>query len=218
MHHPLRHRSDLERLREGGSFPRGHPLTDLRYVAERFGHEANVHSCQEKTSACSEPRSIWCYTKEVIVFVSKLRLSFLLVALLVTLSATTAWARQCSLETVKGTNVAFEQGEFVRAIPPLFPQGPFVNTANATFDGAGHFSGEYIAVIGDGTVRIGEFSGTYTVGSDCTYSDDFTVTTGVPFPVTLHHKGFITGEGTLQEVHYVYIDGIAVVSGTLKKQ
>jgi hypothetical protein len=155
---------------------------------------------------------------EVIVFGRNLRLSFLLVALLITLSTTTAWARQCSSETVKGTFAAFEQGDFVAAIPPLFPQGPFVNVANPTFDGAGNFSGEYIAVVGNGTVRMGAFSGTYTVGADCTYSDEFTVTTGIPFPVTLHHQGFITGEGILQEIHYVYTDGIAVVSGTGKKQ
>ena len=128
-----------------------------------------------------------------------------------------------SLRTIKGTYVAFEQGQFVTEIPGLFPLGPFVNTAKVTFDGAGNFSGEYVAVIGDGTVRQGEFSGTYTVGSDCTYSDDFTVTIpGVPFPVPLYHKGFISGESILQEVHYIYVNpsGVVtgVISGTLKKQ
>ena len=159
------------------------------------------------------------------MFGRNLRLSFPLVALLFLLSTSTAWARHCSPETLKGTYVAFEQGQFVTAIPPIFPLGPFVNTAMATFDGVANFSGEYVAVIGDGTVRTGPFSGTYTVGSDCTYSDDFTVDitigSGV-IPVPLHHQGFITGEGILQEVHYVYVapSGFVpgVLSGILKKQ
>lgn len=161
--------------------------------------------------------------KEVIVFGRSFRLSFLLVALLVTLSSATAWARRCSPVTVKGTHVAFEQGQFVTAVPGLFPLGPFVNTAKVTFDGAGNLSGTYVAVIGDGTVRTGAVSGTYTVGSDCTYSDDFVVTIpGVSFLVPLHHKGFIASEGILQEVHYVYVDPsgvvLGVLSGTLKRQ
>lgn len=125
---------------------------------------------------------------------------------------------RCSLATLKGTYGALEQGQAVAAAPPVFPQGPFVNAANATFNGAGDFSGQYMAVIGDGTIRTGEFSGKYTVGSDCTYSDEFTVT-GTPVPgLTLHHQGTIAAEGTSQEVHYIYVDPISVVSGTLKKQ
>jgi hypothetical protein len=156
------------------------------------------------------------------MFARRLGWLSLSVAVLLTVTTVTGWARQCSQETVKGKYVAFEQGEFVTAIPPVFPKGPFINTANATFDGAGHLSGTYIAVIGDGTLRTGDFSGTYTVESDCTYSDAFTVT-GTPVPgLTLHHKGFIAGEGVLQEVHYVYIDQIpvpsGVISGTLKTQ
>ncbi len=158
----------------------------------------------------------------------------LLVALLFLLSTSTAWARHCSQETLNGTYVAFEQGQFVTEIPnpitnsppPLFPLGPFINSAKATFDGKGNVSGTYVAVIGDGRVRRGEFSGTYLVGADCTYSDAFTVTTGVPVPVPLFHEGFITGEGILQEVHYVYVvpKGTTpqqlpdVVSGTLKRE
>lgn len=125
---------------------------------------------------------------------------------------------RCSLATLKGSYGALEQGQIIAAAPPVFPQGPFVNAANATFDGAGHFSGKYIAVIGDGTVRTGDFSGNYTVGSDCTYSDEFIVT-GTPVPgLTLHHQGSIAGEGISQEVHYIYKDPISVVSGTLRKQ
>jgi hypothetical protein len=130
------------------------------------------------------------------MFGRKLGWSCVLVALLFTLSAATAWARKCSLETVKGTYAVFEQGEVIVAVPPIFPLGPFVNVANPTFDGAGHIvSGEYTAVIGNGTVRTGQISGTYQVGSDCSYSDEFTVTVtigGTVIPVTLHHNGFIS--------------------------
>jgi hypothetical protein len=160
--------------------------------------------------------------KEVIVFGRCFRLSFLLVAL-VTLSSATAWAELCSQATLIGTYVAFEQGQFITAIPGLFPLGPFVNIAKGFFDGAGNVSGRYVAVIGDGTVRTGTFSGTYKVGAGCAYSDDFLVTIpGVSFPVPLHHKGFIAGQSMLQEVHYVYADPsgheVGVISGTLKKQ
>ncbi len=125
---------------------------------------------------------------------------------------------RCSLESLKGTYGAVERGQMVVAAPPVFPQGPFVNIANAIFDGAGHFSGEYMAVIGDGTVRTGEFSGKYTVGPECTYTDEFIVT-GTPVPgLTLHHQGSIAGEGILQEVHFIYTDPVSVVSGILVKQ
>ncbi len=125
---------------------------------------------------------------------------------------------RCSLATLKGAYGALERGQAVAAAPPVFPQGPFVNTANATFDGAGHFWGKYTAVIGDGTIRTGDFSGNYTVGPDCTYSDEFVVT-GTPVTgLTLHHQGSIAGEGMSQEVHYIYKDPISVVSGTLRKQ
>jgi hypothetical protein len=158
--------------------------------------------------------------KEFNMLARKLVWSFLLVVLLLTVTTGTGWATGCSRRALKGTYVAFEQGQFVKEVPGLFPLGPFVNTAKVTLDGAGHFSGEYVAVIGDGTVRQGEFAGTYTVGADCTYSDDFTIIiTG--FPVPLHHKGFISGESILQEIHYNYVDPSGslslVASGTAKK-
>ncbi|HSB74501.1 MAG TPA: hypothetical protein VLC12_02565 [Terriglobales bacterium] len=151
--------------------------------------------------------------------------SLVSVGLLITLSSASAWAGGCSLATLKGKYVAFEQGQFLFAVPPAFPEGPFVNAAKATFDGAGHFSGTYVAVVGSGEVREGPFSGTYSVAHDCTYSDNFNVripTVSGPIIVPLHHKGFITGEYILQEVHYIYVDPSdlipGAISGTLKKQ
>ena len=163
--------------------------------------------------------------KEVIVFRRSCRSSFLLLALLTTLSAATAWAGACSLATLKGKYVAFEQGQFTVPVSPVFPLGPFVNTAKATFDGAGHFSGAYVAVVATGEVREGPFSGTYTLTSNCTYSDEFNVTIPTdsePIIVPLSHKGFVSGEYILQEVHYIYVGPSnfipGAISGTLKKQ
>jgi len=152
--------------------------------------------------------------------VEKIRLSFLLVPVLLTLTTVTSWAGECSRATLKGRFVAFEQGQMVVAVPPIFDVGPFILTANPTFDGAGHFSGTYFASA-NGDIRTGTFSGTYTVLRDCTYSDDFTAIVHLPgigdIPVPLHHQGFISGETILQEIHYIYADPGSAISGTVKR-
>lgn len=149
-----------------------------------------------------------------------IRWSFLLILVLLTITAVTTWAKECSLATLKGSFVAFEQGEIVVAAPPIFDIGPFILSANPTFDGAGHFSGTYFASA-NGDIRTGTFSGTYLVLHDCTYSDDFTAIVSLPgigdIPVPLHHKGFISGDGMLQEIHYIYTDPGTAISGTVKR-
>ena len=60
----------------------------------------------------------------------------------------------------------------------------------------------------------GTFKGTYKVTADCAYSDEFLV---LPFMEVLHHTGFITGEGALQEIHFIYSDPGLVTAGTAKK-
>jgi hypothetical protein len=147
------------------------------------------------------------------------RLIFFGVLLTVLLAAVTSSAKQCSLSTLKGSFVAFEQGEIVVAAPPVFDVGPFNLTAIATYDGAGHFSGTYFASA-NGDIRTGTFSGTYVVLPDCTYADDFTAIVPLAIgnlPVPLHHKGFISGAGILQEIHYIYTDPGTAVSGTAKR-
>jgi hypothetical protein len=153
---------------------------------------------------------------EVIMF-RKVAYPSLLIVVLLTATTGTSWARQCSPETVKGKWVAFEQGTVViPGVPPI----PVVLVANVTFDGAGNLSGTYRASVGGFTsVENGTFTGTYTVSADCSYSDFFTPAPQLFGTGPLHHTGFITGEGILQEAHYIYSDGGgSATSGTAKRQ
>jgi hypothetical protein len=148
------------------------------------------------------------------MFAGKLVWSSLLIAVLLTATAVTGWARHCSEATLKGTYGVFEQGTNMVGAP-IFPPAPFptVNSANPTFDGAGNFSGTYTGSFG-GIIVPGTFTGTYKVTADCAYSDEFLV---LPFMEVFHHTGFITGEGALQEIHYIYADRGVVTAGTAKK-
>jgi hypothetical protein len=154
--------------------------------------------------------------KEVIMFAGKLAWSSLLIAVLLTATAVTGWARHCSEATLKGTYGVFEQGTLMVGPPnPIFPPAPFpiVTVANPTFDGAGNFSGTFTGSFG-GIIVPGTFTGTYKVTSDCAYSDEYLV---LPEMEVSHHTGFITGEGALQEIHYIYSDRGVVTAGTAKK-
>jgi hypothetical protein len=117
--------------------------------------------------------------------------------------------------TLKGTYVVLEQGWFLVPFPgvSLTPPFPVVLTANPTYDGAGDFSGTFSVNIG-GQAVPGTFSGTYTVNSDCTYSDSFTTSVGT----TGHHAGAIAGKGMFQEIQYIYTDPVLVVAGTAKRK
>ncbi len=146
----------------------------------------------------------------------KLAWSFLLIAVFLTLT-TTGWAQQCSLATLKGPYTALEQGTLTQPLlPPGVPFLPFVLTARATFDGAGNLSGTFAENEFPEAIS-GTFSGTYKVTSDCAYSDIFTVIHPGETHV-LHHTGYISGQGILQEIRTIYTDSGLVVSGTLKKQ
>jgi hypothetical protein len=109
------------------------------------------------------------------MFAAKLAWSSLLIAVMLTTTAVTGWARHCSEATLKGTYGVFEQGTDVEG-PPILPPAPFptVLTANPTFDGAGNFSGTYTRSFG-GVIVAGTFTGTYKVTADCAYSDEFLV-------------------------------------------
>lgn len=153
----------------------------------------------------------------------KVMWSFLSMALLLGATAATAWAQECSQRTLKGEYAAFEQGTVVFMTADLgFPsQLPtpylYVLTANAKYDGAGHLSGEWEATFA-GFPMTGTFSGTYEVTRDCAYSDELVIVPdgGVATPA-LHHKGFLTGEGTMLEIRYIYTDAGTAISGTAKK-
>lgn len=120
----------------------------------------------------------------------------------------------CSVRTLKGTFGVLEQGTIIAQLPG-FPPPPvtFSNVALATYDGHGHFSGTFTANDA-GYVSGGTFSGTYTVSTDCTYSDAFTTS---PSSVAAHHTGAIVGEGLHQEIHFIYTDPGLAIQGTAKR-
>lgn len=121
---------------------------------------------------------------------------------------------KCSLATLKGSYGALEQGTVVGQIPGFPPPPwPAVNSAIATYDGAGNVSGTNTASFG-GVIVPGTFAGTYTVNRDCTYSTEFTA---LPLGVVLHETGTITGRGMFQEIHLMYTDPFLVATGTAKK-
>jgi hypothetical protein len=124
----------------------------------------------------------------------------------------TAPSRACSPATLKGNYGVLEQGTIVGQLPG-FPPPPFpvVNSATATYDGTGNFSGTYTLSVGGGIVP-GTFTGTYIVNPDCTYSDEFT-----PLPdLVVHHAGTISGIGIWQRIDYIYTDAGVVISGTAR--
>lgn len=147
---------------------------------------------------------------------------FLSMALLLGTTAATAWAHECSQATLKGEYAAFEQGTVVFTTADSgFPHLPtpylYVLTTNATYDGAGHVSGEWVATFG-GFPMTGTFSGTYDVTRDCAYSDELVVVPDGKNPApALHHKGFLTGEGAMLEIRFIYSDAGTAISGTAKK-
>jgi hypothetical protein len=117
----------------------------------------------------------------------------------------------CSVASLKGTFGVLERGTITVQLPGFPPPPyPFSNSALATYDGAGHFSGSFTASDA-GVVVPGTFSGTYTVGADCTYADEFTIQ---PTDMVSHHKGAIVGEGPMQEIRYIYNDPGIVANGT----
>lgn len=138
--------------------------------------------------------------------VGKISWSFLLILVLLTITAATSWAEQCSLATLNGTYGVLEQGT-------ILPSYPVVLAANATYDGEGKESGTFAANIA-GLPVTGTFTGTYSVASDCTYTEDFVAT---PPGVSLHVSGVITGDGIFREIHYIYTNSDRVVFGTAKK-
>ncbi len=114
---------------------------------------------------------------------------------------------KCSLATLKRTFRGITQGTVVSLpgfpVPPPFP-GAMIQSV--TFDGAGNLVGSATINFG-GVVFPAEPVGTYTVNSDCTYSD------------SSDHVGVITGAGIMQEVDYIFSDGSSssVAVGILRR-
>ena len=120
---------------------------------------------------------------------------------------------RCSVATLKGSYGLVEQGTVVMDIGmPVLPPVPYptANVAIVTYDGAGKLSATYRAVFGGVPLPPGSLTGTYTVGPDCTYTDD------VP-AVMMKRAGVIVGEGTNQEVRTVSTVPWIVATGTRTK-
>jgi hypothetical protein len=120
----------------------------------------------------------------------------------------------CSLASLNGTYGFLEQGTITAQLdgfPP--PPIPDAVVGTITYDGNGNASLSMTVNI-DGMTFPLTYSGTYTVNSDCTYTDQLTSSNG---PVTTD-AGAITGVGIFQEVHYINTSHGFVAAGVAKKQ
>jgi hypothetical protein len=136
-------------------------------------------------------------------------------AILVVAGSVASAQGRCSVATLKGSYGLVEQGTVLVALPPpmdFLPPAPYptANVAIVTYDGAGNLSATYRAVFGGVPLPAGSLTGTYTVGPDCTYTDD------VP-EVMMKRAGVIVGNGTNQEVRTVSTVPWIVATGTRTK-
>jgi hypothetical protein len=141
----------------------------------------------------------------------------IILVLFLSFATSAVWAvtpGTCSVATLKGTFGVLEQGIMIAQLPG-FPAPPFPisNSALATYDGAGSFSGTFTAS-DNGVVSQGTFSGTYTVDANCGYSDEFTIQ---PMNMPGHHAGAIRGQGLQQEIDFIYTDPTLAAYGTAKR-
>jgi hypothetical protein len=143
------------------------------------------------------------------------RLMLLVLALVLLSTAVAQTKTPCSVMTLYGTYGVLEQGTIVTQIPgfPAPPPYPVVLAARAIYDGTGNLSGPFKISIA-GLQLTGTFTGTYTVSSDCKYTEEFVAT---PPGASLHDSGVITGDGTSREIHYIYTDSDRVISGIARK-
>jgi hypothetical protein len=148
--------------------------------------------------------------RRCIVQVSKVFILILVLALLaIPLTAqANAWnSQRCSLATLNGSYGFFAQGA-IMTDPPI----QLVVTGIIKYDGAGNLSGESVTSDGSGAGAPGTLAGTYTVSPDCIVTGQHTGD-----GETLHFVGPITGNGMLQEIHWVLTDPGFVAAGTSKK-
>ena len=146
--------------------------------------------------------------KERLALVSVVALAILVVA-----GPLASAQGRCSVATLKGSYGAVEQGTVLMDIGlPFLPPFPYptANVAIVTYDGAGNLSATYRAVFGGFPLPPGSVTGAYTVGPDCTYTDD------VP-GASMQRAGVIVGEGTNQEVRTISTTGWIVATGTRTK-
>jgi hypothetical protein len=193
-----------------------------------FAPGANAHSCQQRATARSgcEPESRFIKEDNM---ASRRSSWSLLLALLVSVAAATvdgagqelgaaapqvaASTATCSQATLMGSYAWFEQGTMVAQIPGLpAPPFPYVSIGTASYDGKGKSSG-FGTTNFMGVAVPGKFTGTYTVNSDCSFSQQFTDASGDTF----NFVGTVTGAGFMQQAQYTYTDPFMVTVGALKK-
>jgi hypothetical protein len=112
--------------------------------------------------------------------------------------------RVCSLVTMKGAHGYSYSGTVMAS--PISAAGPI------TFDGAGNLSATYDVSL-DGTPFHGSFTGTYTVGADCTG----TVTLQLPLLGISSHGSFVIVDSG-KRTYFVGTDPGVTVRGETTKQ
>jgi hypothetical protein len=136
-----------------------------------------------------------------------LMLSLVLTAIPLTAQTNVAKSPRCSVATLNGSYGFTAQGTIMT--DPLIQ---LVSTGIIKYDGAGNLFGESVTSDGSGASAPGNFVGTYTVSPDCIVTGQHTGD-----GETLHFVGPITGNGMLQEIHWVLTDPGFVGAGTTKK-
>lgn len=116
----------------------------------------------------------------------------------------------CSQQSLKGTYGLF--GDGLVTLPGSPPLVPGSHVGRFIADGRGNLSGNETSNI-VGTAGSDNFTGQYTVNSDCSVSATITTNSGV-----VHEVGMITGEGSLQEVHKIVMEPGWVFADVDKKQ
>jgi len=118
--------------------------------------------------------------------------------------------RECSLKTLKGGYGLDEAGTIL--VPP--PPQLYVLSGIGFYDGNGNFSGS--VTLNLGIALPATFTGTYTVNSDCTYSDSVEVVSPLG-PTPLTHKGMVVGDGMSREVLAIASGPGTVAAVTIRK-
>jgi hypothetical protein len=119
----------------------------------------------------------------------------------------------CSVAALKGSYEKLEHSTVVVQLPGFSPTPfPTATSVIVTYDGAGSDSGAF-TVNFDGAVFSGTGTAKYTVNSDCTYSEQITLSDG-----SIHNTvGTIVGSEVFPEVQFIYTDNWLVSSGTIRK-
>ncbi len=115
----------------------------------------------------------------------------------------------CSVGSLRGSYALYGGGSVTPNDPPLLDR----DVGIVNYDGAGNFTGYDTAMVG-GMLIPDSFTGSATVTAGCAVSIEINTTA---FGV-LHAKGWLTGEGKLQEVQFIYTDPGLLATATIRKQ